>query len=341
MDGIGAWTPEGPLREYGRAETPGCACPEDRNRGMTPSSPASRPLFVWHLFRDTATAFMDDCALRLSAALSYYSVFSLAPLLIIAMGIAGAIFGEEAVRGQLDEQLRGYIGSQAAESVQSMIKSAGRKGEGIWATVFGFLLLLVGASGVFGQLKDALNTIWEVKAKAGGGVMGFVRDRILSFGMVLVIGFLLLISLVVTTALAAFSHHVPAYLPVPDVLWTLVNLVVSMVVSTLLFASIFKVLPDVRVPWRTVSLGAFVTAILFEVGKFLLAFYLGRESTASSYGAAGSVILILLWVYYASAIMLFGAEFTRIYALATNTKVKLDRFVEPVTQETRAQEGMS
>lgn len=300
----------------------------------------SRKLFVWHLFRDTAKAFMDDCALRLSAALSYYSVFSLAPLLIIAMGIVGALFGEEAVRGQLNEQLGGYIGARAAESVQSMIESAGKKGEGVWATVVGFLVLLVGASGVFGQLKDALNTIWEVKAKAGMGVMGFVWDRVLSFAMVLVIGFLLLLSLVVTTVLAALSQNVRAYLPVPDAFWMLVNFCVSIFVSTFLFASIFKVLPDVRVPWRTVGLGALVTAILFEVGKFLLAFYLGRESTASSYGAAGSVILVLLWVYYAAAIMLFGAEFTRIYALATHTEVKPTRFAEPVAAKERMQEGM-
>lgn len=296
--------------------------------------------FAWRILRDTANAFMDDCALRLSAALSYYSVFSLAPLLVIAIGIAGAVFGEDAVRGQLDGQLRQYVGAQAAAAVQSMIQSAGKEGKGPWAAVLGFSVLLIGASGVFGQLKDALNTIWKVKAKAGAGFRGFIRDRVLSFGMVLVIGFLLLMSLLVTTMLAAFSQYTRAYVPVPDALWTPVNLGVSMLVSAALFASIFKVLPDVRVPWRTVGLGAFVTAILFEVGKFLLAFYLGRESTASSYGAAGSVILVLLWVYYAAAIMLFGAEFTRIYARATDTQIKPSRFAEPVTPETRAREGM-
>jgi membrane protein len=306
-------------------------------------SPARLPahLFAWHLLRDTATAFMDNCALRLAAALSYYAVFSLAPLLIIAMGIAGAVFGADAVRGQLDDQLRGYLGAQAAESVQSMIKSAGQKGDGPMAAAIGFGVLLLGASGVFGQLKDALNTIWEVKARAGTGVMGFIHDRVLSFGMVLVIGLLLLMSLVVTTVLAAVSHYLQNLLPVPDAAWALVNLVVSMSVSTVLFAAIFKVLPDVEIPWRTVGVGALVTALLFEVGKFLLAFYLSRESTSSSYGAAGSVILILLWIYYAAAILLFGAEFTRIYARATRTEIPLGRFAAPATQATREQEGMA
>jgi membrane protein len=296
---------------------------------------------AWQLVHATADAFMDDCALRLSAALSYYSIFSLAPLLIIAMGIAGAVFGEEAVRGQLAEQLEQYLGAPAAKSVESMIESAGKRGQGPVAAIVGFGLQLLGASGVFGQLKDALNTIWKVKAKAGNGVQGFIHDRVLSFGMVLVIGFLLLLSLVTTTALAAFSKFTHAYDDVPDTVWTIANLTVSILVSTVLFASVFKVLPDVRIPWRTVGIGAFLTALLFELGKFLLAFYLGRQSTASSYGAAGSVILILLWVYYAGAILLFGAEFTRIYARATQTETPPGRYAEPVTREKRAEEGMA
>ncbi len=297
--------------------------------------------FAWQLLRETWSDFSKDAALRLSAALSYYSVFSLAPLILIAVAIAGAVFGEEAVRGQFDDQLKHYMGKPAAEAVQAMVKGASSPSESTWKAVIGFATLLIGASGVFGQLKDALNTVWEVKARPGAGVMGFLRNRFLSFGMVLVIGFLLLVSLLISTTLAGLSEFSHRLIPVPDAVWAAANLAVSLLVSTALFAAIFKLLPDVRVPWRTVLTGSVVTAVLFEIGKFALAFYLGRESTASPFGAAGSIVLVLVWVYYASAILLFGAELTQVYARLTRAPVKLDRFVEPVTAAGRAQEGMA
>ena len=295
---------------------------------------------VFKLLKETFDSWMEDNALRLSAALAYYSIFSIAPLLVIAISVAGLVLGEEAVRGQLGEQLQGTIGKQAAEAVQTMVQSASKRSDGWLGASLGFATLMLGASGVFGQLKDALNTIWEMKAKGGAGVWGFLRARLLNFGMVLVIGFLLLTSLLLTTAFAALSGYFEKLVGVPAFVGALVGLGVSLSLVTVLFAFIFKVLPDAQIEWRNVWTGAAVTALLFELGKFGLGIYLGRASTASSFGAAGSVVLLLLWVYYASAILLFGAEFTRVYARATGHEIKPVPGAEPVTAEARAQQGL-
>ena len=295
---------------------------------------------VFKLLKETSDAWMEDNALRLSAALAYYSIFSIAPLLVISISIAGLVLGEDAVRGQLTEQLQGTIGRQAAEAVQTMVQSASKRSDGWLGASVGFATLMLGASGVFGQLKDALNTIWEVKARGGAGVGGFLRARLLNFGMVLVIGFLLLTSLLLTTAFAALSGYFEKLVGVPVFFGVLVGLGVSISLDTVLFAFIFKVLPDAQIEWRHVWTGAVVTALLFELGKFGLGIYLGRESTASSFGAAGSVVLLLLWVYYASAILMFGAEFTRAYARATGYEIKPAAGAEPVTAEARAQQGL-
>jgi membrane protein len=295
---------------------------------------------VFKLLKATFDAWTQDNALRLSAALAYYSIFSIAPLLIIAVSVAGLVLGQEAVRGELDGQLTAYVGPQASAAVQSMVQSASRPSDGWLGATVGFAVLLLGASGVFGQLKDALNTVWEVKVKAKSGVLGFVLERLVSFSMVLVIGFLLLTSLLMTTALAALSGYIETRLGVPEFVGALLGFAVSMSVVTLLFAFIFKVLPDARVEWRNVWIGAGVTAFLFELGKFGLSFYLGRESTASSFGAAGSVVLLLLWVYYASCILLFGAEFTRVYARETGHAILPLAGAVPVTAEDRAQQGL-
>lgn len=293
------------------------------------------------LLKTTFDGWMEDNALRLSAALAYYSIFSIAPLLVIAISIAGLVLGDEAVRDQVKPLMQAYVGPQAAEAVQSMIQSASKPSEGWIGTVVGFVTLLIGASGVFGQLKDALNTIWEVKVESIGGVWGFVRGRLLNFGMVLIIGFLLLTSLLLSTALAAFTGYLQHLIGLPPFVGVALGFVVSFGVVAVLFAFIFKVLPDVQVEWRQVWTGAIVTALLFEVGKFGLGFYLGRESTSSSFGAAGSVVLLLLWVYYASCILLFGAEFTQAYARATGHSIRPAPGAVPVTAETRAQEGIA
>ena len=296
---------------------------------------------VYKLLKATFDDWMEDKALRLSAALAYYSIFSIAPLLVIAISIAGLVLGDAAVRGQLDVQLREYVGPQAAASVQAMVQSAAKPAQGWTGAIVGVVTLLVGAAGVFGQLKDALNTVWEVKSKGVSGVWGFIREHLWNFGMVLVIGFLLLTSLLLTTALTSFNQYFESVSAVPPFVGGLLAFAVSFGVVTTLFAFIFKVLPDAQIKWGHVWVGAIVTALLFELGKFGLSYYLGRASTASSFGAAGSVVLILLWVYYASCILLFGAEFTQIYARERDEEVPPAVGAVPVTAESRAQQGLA
>lgn len=295
---------------------------------MPGSAPSPNILIV---LKRTASAWSDANALRLSAALSYYSIFSIAPLLVLAVGIAGWFFGPEAVTGQLQYDLQWLMGGRAAEFVQSMVKSTSQPSQSLLATGVGLVTLLVGASGVFGQLKDALNSIWSVKVMSSGW-RGYARQQLLSFGMVLVIGFLLLVSFLLTTLLDAFSRWIEALLRLPSWIWGSVGVLLSLMVVTILFALIFKVLPDVKIAWRNVWTGAAFTAVLFEVGKFGLALYLGRESTTSSFGAAGSIVLLLLWIYYASCILLFGAEFTKEYTLAQGERLTPTKFATPVKE---------
>lgn len=296
---------------------------------------------LFGMLKETASDWMEDNALRLSAALAYYSIFSIAPLMVIAIAIAGWVLGNEAAQGILNDQLKGLLGAQAANGVSEMVKNASKPSSSLVAGTVGAITLLMGASGVFGQLKDALNTIWEVKAKPGQGIMKFVRERILSFGMVLVIGFLLLLSLFLTTVLSGISKYVGSALPFSEALTAVIGFSVSFGVITVLFASIFKFLPDAKVKWRDVWIGAIATALLFEIGKILLGLYLGRESTASPYGAAASVVLLLLWVYYGSLILFFGAEFTQVYARTMGEKIEPNANAELVTEEARKQQGLT
>ena len=286
----------------------------------------------------TVAEFSEDNVLRLSAALAYYAMFSIGPLLVIAVGLAGFAFGHESVRNELTSQLRGMIGENSTKMIESMM-SAQKQGTGLITTIIGLVALLFGAAGVFGQLQDSLNTIWGVKSKPGKGLLAMIRARFLSLSMVLGIGFLLLVSMAISTFLSAITKYVGSGLP--QVLAHALNVVVSVGVITLLFAMIFKFLPDVKVPLRKVWVGAIGTALLFTAGKELLALYLGRASTASAYGAAGSVIIVLMWVYYASVILFFGAEFTQVYAKQTGTRIVPSEFAEPVTPAERAEQGMA
>lgn len=297
----------------------------------------SRPV---GLLKETINDWLEDNALRLSAALAYYSVFAIAPLFIIAITVAGWFWGAEAARGELGAQLKTFIGSTAAESVQAMVRSASKPSDGIVAGIVGFITLLLGASGIFAQLKDALNTIWEVRLKPGGGIKAFIRERLLSFGMVLSIGFLLLISLAATAALAGFSGYIGKVIGIPPALLGAAGFLVSVGMVTTLFAFIFKVLPDARIEWRNVWIGAALTAVLFEIGKWGLGIYLGRESTASSFGAAGSLVLLLLWVYYTSCILFLGAEFTQVYARATGHVIRPAKNAVRITRLEREQQGL-
>jgi len=269
---------------------------------------------AWNLIRETLKESIDDSLLRLSAALSYYAVFSLAPLLLIVVSIAGLVFGDDAAAGVLSGQLTATMGQQAAETVQEMIARSREPSDNVVATVVGIAMMLLGSTGVFLQLQDALNTVWGLQAREGQGMAGMIRNRLLSFSVVLGIGFLLLISLMLGTAVHGASGWLATVAPLPPVLWSLIERLASFAVTSLLFATIFRVLPDADIAWGDVWHGAVATSLLFSVGQYGLSWYLARESTASSYGSAGALVLILLWVYYSSIILLFGAELTQVLA---------------------------
>lgn len=271
---------------------------------------------LWSMLKTTASQWMEEKPFQLAAALAYYTVFSLAPLLLIAIAIASVAFGRDATVHQIHATFQGFIGPQGAEAMQTMLQSTGTQRSGIWATLIGVVTLFVGAGGVIGQLHEALNTIWGVEAKPGQGLWGLLRDRFISFAGVLGLGFLLLVSLLITTALTAAIQFLGGLLPGSDVLWQAIELVVSFLFITGFFALVFKLLPDAHIAWRDVWVGAAVTAVLFTLGKFLIGLYLGRSGVTSPYGAAGSLVLILLWVYYSALILFFGAEFTQVYANA-------------------------
>jgi membrane protein len=267
---------------------------------------------TWSLLRDTVRAWKDDNVPRLSAALAYYTCLSLAPLLIIAIAVAGLAFGERAARGEIARQLGTVVGDQAARGIQAIVSSARSRSSGVIGTGVGLGALLLGASGVFGELQSAFDEIWNVGPKPGRGVVGVVRDRFFSFTMVLGVAFLLLVSLIISAALAAAGHYLSHALPGGEALWHGLNFAISFVVVTLLFAVIFVYVPDVELAFRDVWPGAALTALLFTIGKFALGLYLGKSSVSSSYGAAGSVVALVVWVYYAAQILFFGAEFVRV-----------------------------
>ncbi|GMU01597.1 hypothetical protein KH5H1_57170 [Corallococcus caeni] len=269
---------------------------------------------VWPLLKQTLSEWVDDNVPAQAAALAYYTLFSVAPMLIIAIGVAGLVFGREAAQGALQSQLQGLLGDAGAKVVEDLVASASRPSSGILATVVGILVLGFAATGVFVQLQDSLNAIWKVKKKPGNGLLAFVRQRLLSFAMVLGIGFLLLVSLVLSAALAAAGTFLVGLLPGWEAVLQLVNLAIAFTVTTVLFAMIYKVLPDTRVAWKDVWLGAAVTSFLFSLGKLGIGLYLGKSSVSSSYGAAGSFAVLLLWVYYSSQLLFLGAEFTQVYS---------------------------
>jgi membrane protein len=274
------------------------------------------------VLKQTFSEWMEDQAPTLGAALAYYTVFSLAPLLIISISIAGLVFGKEAAQGQIFDQLRGLLGDESGRAMEVMVQNASAEpATGLVATLLGFVTLLFGASGVFAQLQMSLNMIWGVQPKSGRGILGIIQDRILSFGFILVVGFLLLVSLLLTAAIAFVGHRFGDMVPGMEALVQILNSIFSLAVIALLFAMIFKFLPDAKIAWRDVWIGAFITAALFTLGKFALGLYLGRSGVASSYGAAGSLIVLLLWVFYSSQIVFFGAEFTQVYANRFGSRV--------------------
>jgi membrane protein len=268
------------------------------------------------LLKQTAQEWIEDKAPQLGAGLAYYTVFSLAPLIVVLLAIVGFLFRNDPAGAwnRLTEQMGYFLDQNAVEMIRGIAQQAAQPEKGVIATIIGIALALFGAGGVFGQLQDALNTIWDVKAKPGGGIWGFLRSRFLSFAMVAGVCFLLLVSLVLEGLLKGFSHYVQSVIPGGIVLALAVYWVFDLAAIILLFAVIFKYLPDARVQWRDVWIGATLTAVLFAIGKWALGLYLGSGSAASAYGAASSLVSLLLWVYYSSQILLFGAEFTQVYA---------------------------
>jgi membrane protein len=269
---------------------------------------------ILRLFQSAVQAWWDDDALRLGASLAYYTLFAIAPILLVATAVAGLAFGAEAVRGEIVGQLDQLIGTEGARAVQSLLEGASQRRTGILATVFGSITFVVAATGAFLELQSALNTIWRVTPTPGISVTAFLLARARSFGLVVAIGFLLMVSLAVTAALAALNGWLARYAPSAALLWTGVSVLVSLLVTTGLFALLFRFLPDTHIRWRDVTTGALVTAVLFTIGQQLIGLYLGQSSMSSSYGAAGSVMILLLWVYYSCQILLLGAEFTRVFA---------------------------
>jgi len=280
------------------------------------------------MFGKALQAWWDDDAPRLGASLAYYTLFAIAPILLVAIAIAGMVFGPEAVRGEIAGQLDGLVGREGARAVQGLLEGASQRRASVTATIIGGVTFFVAATGAFLELQAALNTIWRVKPNPSVNWRAFVMDRVRSFGLVVAIGFLLLVSLAVSAGLAALSGWLDRRAPGVPVLWNVVNVFVSLGVATVLFALLYRFLPDVKLQWRDVGVGAFVTAVLFTIGKQLIGLYLGQSTTASSYGAAGSVIVLLLWVYYSSQILLFGAEFTRVYAQREGVKPQPEEFAE-------------
>jgi membrane protein len=279
---------------------------------------------VFSLLKQTFQEWLQDKAPQLGAALAYYTVFSLAPLILVLLAIVGVIFRDDPAGTwhKITQQMSYFLDPSALQVVQDIAQKASQPGKSTIATIIGIALAIFGASGVFGQLQDALNTIWGVKAKPTQSIWGFLRSRFLSFAMVAGICFLLLVSLAIEALLKGFSHYVQSVLPDGIVIAVTVYLVFDFAVVVLLFGMIFKFLPDVKIQWRDVWIGAVMTAILFGIGKWLLGFYLGSGAAGSAYGAASSLITLLLWVYYSSQILLFGAEFTQVYAARSGRELK-------------------
>jgi membrane protein len=268
---------------------------------------------AWKMLKDTVLAFIDDEALSRGAAIAFYTVTSIAPVLLIVVAIAGLAFGRDAAQNAITEQLSGLMGRQTAEVLQAAVASAASKSSGIVATIIGIITLMVTASGVFGEMQTALNVIWKAKPE-GTTVSRLIRGRAASLGLVAALGFLLMVSLVVSTLLTAFGNYLNSILPFGQVILTGLNVIVSLTLISFLFAAIYKVLPDRDLEWGDVVVGAIVTGVLFNIGKSLISWYIGSSAVASSFGAAGALIVLLLWVYYSAQIFLLGAEFTKVYA---------------------------
>jgi membrane protein len=286
---------------------------------------------IWGMIKDTFKSFSGNDTATYGAALSYYTVFSLAPVLVIIIAVAGLVFGHDAVSGKIFDQAQGMLGAKPAAQLQEMIKATNQPGKNIIATIISGVLLIVGATTIMNQLQVSLNNIWGVKPKPKLGLIKYVRDRILSFVFIIAVGFLLLVSLALDAALVALTHYMMSMLPDYSVyLFRAMSFVLSLIVIGALFTMMFKYLPDANIKWGDVWVGGVVTALLFTIGKYLIGLYLGQANVASTFGAAGSVIIIFVWVYYSSQILFLGAEFTKVYACTRGRVIEPSKYAVKV-----------
>lgn len=295
---------------------------------------------IWKLIRQTFAEWSEDKAPRLAAAVAYYTAFSLAPILVIALAVTGLVYDRATAQEKIVQQIGGLAGPAGQDLILNMLEASQDIGSNVLASIIGFIALIFGAAGVFGQLQDALNTMWEVAPKPNRGIWGMIKARFLSFTMVVGVGFLLLVSLVVSAVLTALQDWSVGLFPGFEFLMQVVNFVVSLLIITILFALIFKYVPDAEIRWKDVWLGAGVTAVLFALGKTLIGLYLGNSDAAGKFGAAGSLVVLLLWVYYTAQISFLGAEFTQVYANMFGSKVVPDPDAIPLTEAARAQQGI-
>jgi membrane protein len=298
---------------------------------------------VFNLIKETFNNWVDDKASRLAAALAYYTVFSLPPLLILVIAIAGTFLGEEAARGEVVAQLQSLTGKEGAKAIEAVITGASNAGtgSGVSASIISVVILLFGATAVVTQLQDALNTIWKVAPKPGNMIKIFIFQRLLSFGMILGVVFMLLVSLIMSAALGILSQYLGGLFPGLEFIWALIDFVISLSVISALFAMMFKYLPDVKIKWNDVIIGAVITAFLFNVGKYLIGLYLAKSAFNSTYGAAGSLVVLLAWIYYSAQILFLGAEFTQVYARRYGSRIEPKEYAEYITQDAKAQQGLS
>lgn len=277
---------------------------------------------MWEVLKNAGTGVGDDKITKLSASLAYYTIFSMGPLLVVIISLCGLFLGREAVQGKIYQQLVGFVGADTANSLQEIIKNASLAGKSQLAAIIGGITLLVGATTVFGEIQDSINMIWGLKPKPKRGWLKMLQNRFLSFSVIVSLGFLLLVSLSVTSIIDGFSERLMAHFPdVTVVLFYIINIAITLFVITIIFAVIFKVLPDAKIRWKDVLAGAIATALLFMLGKFGISFYISKSNVGSTYGTAGSLVVLLLWIYYSSIILYFGAEFTKAYAVKYGAEI--------------------
>jgi membrane protein len=299
----------------------------------------SFPKKVWELVAQSYKSFSNDRALKMSASLAYYTIFSLAPLLIMLISITSLIYGKDAIQGKVFQEINDFVGNDAAIQIQQIIQKVSVSEDSITAVIIGTATLFLGATGVFLEIQDSINTIWRVRAKPKKGWLKLITNRLVSFSMIIGLGFLLIVSLIINGLVLALSAKLSAYFPdVTILLVNLFNVALTFVVISALFGIIFKFLPDVQISWRDVRMGAITTALLFMLGRYLISLYIAEVAPGSAYGAAGSLIVILVWVYYSSAILYFGAEFTQVYAEKFGKAIKPSPYAVYVLQTEQEKE---